>query len=110
MPADRSNDELAAAVDAHNKMARLENARTPKSKRRAYKDLSWRFGRTKQGCREGMKNISSVFSEMRRLRVLARRQAQIQLVAQRPMHACVIFRVSAQAARSVSETRIARRI
>lgn len=59
-----SDEELAAAVNAYKEMAQLEANQTPYSKRKYYRDLAVRFGRTEKSFEYRMQNISAVLHEM----------------------------------------------
>ncbi|MCD2453779.1 HNH endonuclease [Methylicorpusculum oleiharenae] len=58
-----SDEELAAAVDAYKEMAHLEANQKPYSKRKYYRDLVERFGRTEKSFEYRMQNISAVLHE-----------------------------------------------
>ncbi len=58
-----SDEELAAAVDAYKEMGHLETSQKPYSKRKYYRDLALRFGRTEKSFEYRMQNISAVLDE-----------------------------------------------
>lgn len=62
MPADWSDEELAAAVRAYRKMQFLERERKAYSKRQIYRELAERFGRTEGAFEFRMQNISAVLA------------------------------------------------
>ncbi len=64
MAEDWSDAELAAAVEAYNKMAKLEVQRKPYSKRQVYRDLASRFERTEKAFEYRMQNISAVLDDL----------------------------------------------
>jgi hypothetical protein len=63
MTDDWTDDELAAAVSAYLDMARAEAERHPYNKRRIYRELAARFGRTDKAFEFRMQNISAVLDE-----------------------------------------------
>jgi len=60
MAKDWSEGELAVAVEAYRQMAELEAMGEPYSKRKVYRDLAKRFGRTEKSFEYRMQNISAV--------------------------------------------------
>jgi hypothetical protein len=66
MPDDWTDEELAAAVDAYNEMARMEVTRKPYSKKAVYRALAKRFPRTEKAFEYRMQNISAVLDELGR--------------------------------------------
>lgn len=64
MATDWNADELVGAVDAHQEMARLEQAHRPYNKRQIYRDLVARFNRTPGASDYRMQKISAVLDEL----------------------------------------------
>ncbi|WP_143098218.1 HNH endonuclease signature motif containing protein [Variovorax sp. OK605] len=61
---DWNDEELAAAVDAYQAMARMEVARKPYNKKKIYRELAAQFGRSPGAFDYRMQNISAVLKEL----------------------------------------------
>lgn len=59
-----SDEELKAAVDAYNQMARNHAERKPYSKKAIYSELAQRFGRSAKAFEYRMQNVSAVLDGM----------------------------------------------